>query len=646
MIRSTTRPSFRPRLLGLLVLLIGALPIAASGLTDFGRAAAVTLSDANATVVVPAAMQLVPSAPERSVSPRRVSSGGSGTAPQISTGRSHTCALLTDGTVRCWGFNALGVLGDGTTLVRSNPVQVLTSGDTQGTNVLSGVTQLATGRSHTCALLTDGSVRCWGGNAYGQLGDGTTVNRSSPVAVLTSGDTQGTNVLSGVTQISADVFADHTCALLTDATVRCWGRNSRGGLGDGTTVDRSNPVEVLASGDTQGTNVLPGVAQVSAGFLFTCAVLTNGTANCWGSNFGGALGDGTTTNRSNPVQVLASGDTQGVNVLAGVKHVSAGGDSHVCALLTDDTVNCWGSNDSGQLGDGTTVDRSNPVEVLASGDTQGTNVLGGVAQVSAGEFHTCAVLTDGTARCWGANPNGQLGDGTAVDRSNPVQVLASGDTQGANMLAGVAQIAASTSYTCALLTDGTANCWGFNRSGKLGDGTFEERLNPVQVLTSGTAIDRPVVFSVVVLDSSSGTASSTASSPSLSVACSSDLQVRAVLTCAVTGGEPGIDILWRASYNPVIAEAGVTLDASGSGEFSFTVPAAAVGQAITVELVDWTAPVSLGVAGGPVPSSVPSGGSPFPVWLFGLAALAVLGVRRRAGATPVGLTWPNPQRPV
>ncbi len=128
MTRSTTRPSFRPRLLGLLVLLIGALPIAASGLTDFGRAAAVALSDANATVVVPAAMQLVPSAPERSVSPRRVSSGGSGTAPQISPGRSHTCALLTDGTVRCWGFNALGVLGDGTTLVRSNPVQVLTSG--------------------------------------------------------------------------------------------------------------------------------------------------------------------------------------------------------------------------------------------------------------------------------------------------------------------------------------------------------------------------------------------------------------------------------------------------------------------------------------------------------------------------------------
>ena len=256
----------------------------------------------------------------------------------------------------------------------------------------------------SCALLADGTVRCWGRNGVGQLGDGTTAGRLNPVQVLASGSTQGSSVLEDVTQISAGGF--HACALLEDETVRCWGFNSginEGALGDGTATDRTNPVQVLASGSTQGSNVLEDVTQISAGSRHTCALLRDATLRCWGRNVEGQLGDGTTTNRRNPVQVLT-----------GVQQVSAGV-YHTCALLTGGTVRCWGANgdgfSGGRLGDGTTTDRQSPVQVLASGFTQGTDVLDGVTQISAGGSHTCALLSDQTIRCWGENGSFGSGEG-------------------------------------------------------------------------------------------------------------------------------------------------------------------------------------------------------------------------------------------
>jgi alpha-tubulin suppressor-like RCC1 family protein len=562
--------------------------------------------------------------------------GTGASAPQIATGMDHTCALLEDRTVRCWGFNSFGWLGDGTTTRRLNPVQVLASG-TAALNpvVLSGVTQITAGDAHTCALLEDKTVRCWGRNGSGRLGDGTTEQRLNPVQVLASGSTQGTDVLGGVAQITAG--NGHTCALLEDKTIRCWGFNRNGQLGDGTlgdglTEQRLNPVQVLASGSTQGTDVLGGVAQITAGDAHTCALLEEKTIRCWGFNLRGQLGDGTTTQRLNPVQVLASGSTQGANVLGGVTQVAAGNDDHTCALLEDKTVRCWGDNQGGKLGDGTTDQRFNPVQVLASGSTQGTNVLGGVTQVAAGnDDHTCALLEDKTVSCWGYNGFGALGDGTTTNRLNPVQVLASGDTQGTDVLGGVTQIATGRDHTCARLDDKTARCWGFNSNGELGDGTQTQRLNPVQVLATGTAASDPVVFLFGVVSSSSGSATVSL----LAVGCDGVLQVGLLVTCTVTGGDPGIDVLWRAAYNPVFAEAGVTLDASGAGEFSFVVPAAALGAELTVELVEWLAPISLGVVGGPVPSSVPSGGGPVPVWSLVLLALAGGLALRRMSAVGV-----------
>ncbi len=558
--------------------------------------------------------------------------GAGAATPQIATGASYACALLEDRTVRCWGNNGSGRLGDGTTTDQSNPVQVLVSGSTQGTNVLGGVTQIATGNFHACALLDDRTVRCWGNNGSGRLGDGTTTNSANPVQVLVSGNTP----LGGVTQIAAG--GGHTCALLDDETVRCWGNNGSGQLGNGTDFpsQQANPVQVLASG-TAGSNpvVLGGVTQIAAGSAHSCALLEDRTVRCWGRNLNGQLGDGTDgalANRNNPVQVLVSG-TAGSNPveLDTVTQIAAGaGGSHTCALLDDETVRCWGSNGNGALGDGTTSPRTRPVQVLASGSTQGTNVLGGVTGIAPGESQTCALLVDRTVRCWGRNLERQLGDGTTTTRLNPVQVLASADP-GPDVLGGVTQVAAGGSLACALLEDKSVRCWGDNARGALGDGTTDTRNNPVQVLESGTASSDPVVFLVGRDSSSSGSVAASL----LKVSCDGALQVGSLVTCSVTGGDPGIDILWRAAYNPVFAGQGVTLDADGSGTFAFTVPAAALGEEVTVELVEWLAPMSLGVAGGPVPTSVPSGGGPVSVWSFVLLALAGGLVLRRMSAAGV-----------
>lgn len=249
-----------------------------------------------------------------------------------------------------------------------------------------------------------------------------------------------------------------SCATLTDGTVQCWGLNGNGQLGDGTTTDRSTPVQV--SGITTAT-------QVSFGTVHACATLTDGTIECWGENGYGRLGDGTTTDRSTPVQVFG---------ITTATHVSVSDDRHSCALLTDGTVQCWGHNSRGQLGDGTTTDSSTPVQV--SGITT-------AAQVSSGDSHSCAALQDGTVQCWGYNPYGQLGDGTTTTRSTPVQV--SGITT-------ATQVSASHQHSCATLQDGTVQCWGRGANGRLGDGTNSDSATPVQVsgiTTAGTLTSPP-----------------------------------------------------------------------------------------------------------------------------------------------------------
>jgi alpha-tubulin suppressor-like RCC1 family protein len=337
---------------------------------------------------------------------------------RISAGIAHTCQINEGGTVSCWGGNASGQLGDPTLGNFSSPVNVVG---------LTGVVAVSAGGAHTCALLAGGTMRCWGAGGMGQLGNNSTVAIQS-ASVLVSG-------LSGAVAISAG--GGHSCALIADGTVRCWGLNAAGQLGDNTTSNRPTPVAVVG---------LSGVVAISAGGQHTCAVLAGGTVRCWGFNPFGQLGDGTTTSRHLPT--LVGNVSRAASIKAGV--------NHTCVLRADGTAQCWGLNSSGQLGDSSTTDRHAPVFVRG---------LANAVAITTGSVHTCALVADGTARCWGSNAFGQIGSGTVGGtRLQPFAVSSS--------LNNAVAISAGGEHTCALRADGSAKCWGSDRFGELGDGTF------------------------------------------------------------------------------------------------------------------------------------------------------------------------------
>ncbi len=306
--------------------------------------------------------------------------------------------------------------------------------------VLTGVTQVSAGSYHSCARARDGAVRCWGDAQWGLLGNGST-SADSYVPTPVSG------LASGMASISAG--GESSCALTDAGGVECWGLNSSGELGDGTTVGGTTPVQVSGMAD--------GVAGVSVGYGFACAVTTAGAVRCWGWNVHGQLGDGTTTDRSVPTDVVGLG----VRMVA----VSAGR-YHACALRDDGAVACWGEGPAGELGNGSrTAYTTVPVWVVG--------LPGPVASLSAGDRHTCAVTRTGRALCWGANGLGELGNGTTEASAVPVDVSGLGS--------GVDAVAAGVGHSCALV-GGSVLCWGYNQSGQLGDGTTRQRLAPVAVL--------------------------------------------------------------------------------------------------------------------------------------------------------------------
>ncbi|HQQ63603.1 MAG TPA: thrombospondin type 3 repeat-containing protein, partial [Pseudomonadales bacterium] len=247
----------------------------------------------------------------------------------ITAGGSHTCVLTAAGGVKCWGNNAYGQLGDGTTVNRAVPVDVV--------GLASGVIAITALDSNTCALTALGGVKCWGGNSSGDVGDGTNTNRPSPVDV--SGLASGVSAISG------------KCALMTSGDVKCWGYNYYGQDGDNTTTARNTPVNVKGVG---AVGTLANINAVAAGSASRCALTTAGGVQCWGDNSVGSLGDGTTTTRLTPVNVS--------NLQSGVKAVTTGQTS--CALMTAGNVKCWGYNGNGGVGDNSTTNRLVPVSVI------------------------------------------------------------------------------------------------------------------------------------------------------------------------------------------------------------------------------------------------------------------------------------------
>lgn len=349
---------------------------------------------------------------------------------QLSAGRRHTCGVTTDDRAYCWGDNATGQLGDGTSADRGSPVAV--SGGLRFILVSAG-------GGYTCGLTTGERAYCWGENTAGQLGDGTTTNRPRPVPV--AGGRRFRQVRAGHL---------HTCAVNPFGVGFCWGGNSNGQLGDNTRTNRLTPVRV--NGGLAFRRIFP------AG-VHTCGVTTVDLGYCWGRNEDGQLGDETTIQKLKPTAV--DGGHSFSQVLTGAGQGNGTAWSSVsCGVTTENRAFCWGENRFGALGDGTSgfgVFRIRPVAVL-----------GGLlfSAVSTGGAHTCGITTTNLAYCWGSDGNHQLGDGNAQvnDRSTPGAVVG-----GLRFRA----ITAGTLHSCGITITDQAYCWGINFDGQLGIGTID-----------------------------------------------------------------------------------------------------------------------------------------------------------------------------
>jgi len=407
-------------------------------------------------------------------------------AEAVESGLDESCAIVGTGGVDCWGYNGDGGLADGSS---TGPDACGASACSTMPVPVSGITtagSISTGGA-PCALLSGGGIDCWGSNSLGALGDGTSTGpdtcgsspcSTAPVAV--SGITSAKQISAGGELPGGSEFA---CAVLSGGTVECWGKANAGELGDGsyTGPDSCGVLETACSTSPVAVSGITTATEVSAGGYGACALLSSGHVDCWGLSYAGELGNDSTgpdscydSNPCSTTPVAVSGITTATEV-------SAGGYG-ACALLSNRHVDCWGANGSGQLGDGTNTGpetctdpggsepcSTTPVEV--SGITNATQV----AAAGSGEF-SCALLSTGAVDCWGGNASGELGDGTTSGSTSPVAVSGISDAT---------QISAGSAIGCALISGGQVDCWGTNGDGELGNGTTTESDSPVAVTGLG-----------------------------------------------------------------------------------------------------------------------------------------------------------------
>jgi alpha-tubulin suppressor-like RCC1 family protein len=362
--------------------------------------------------------------------------------PEVTGGEGYSLSLAANGTVWGWGNNSSGSLGDGTNIDRLTPVQVkgLLEGKT--------VNAISSRYMHSLAI-SQGAVYAWGINSSGQLGDGTNIDRKIPVKV---------GLLTGKTISSVATGMTHSLALSSTGTLYAWGNNDNGQLGDGSNKARSNPVIVSGFSGKK-------IVAIAAGNFHSVAVTDDGSVWAWGDNSSGQLGDGTTTSRVTPVRVIGLSGKMVTKVAAGYYHT--------LALVDDGTVWASGGNASGQLGDGTTTNRATSVKVSGlAGKT--------ITDISAESDHSLALVNDHSMMSWGGNDEGQLGDGTMLNQSTPVNVM-SGKL--------IYDVSSGTHHSLAVDDHGVVWTWGGNNSGELGDGTTDASLSAVHSLAD-VAVDK------------------------------------------------------------------------------------------------------------------------------------------------------------
>lgn len=392
----------------------------------------------------------------------------------VSAGGSHTCALTTRGAIRCWGDNHVGQVGDGDSSLRWLPAQV--------SGLASGVEGISAGADYTCALTTGGAVKCWGENGYRALGDGSTDSSPLPVQVI--------GLDSGVRALSTGSRSRFSCALITTWAVTCWGYGYNQPVQISGLVNPASTVFIVAdpygndlacaldaaAGSSQcwsfgQTLTLPpfsvegGIKALVSGYGHACILAADGAVKCQGENDYGQLGSGFAAPAHDYEQVIG--------LTSGIKSIAAGG-RHTCAVSDFGLVYCWGYNQDGELGNNSQRQSSLPVQVLGLADD--------VQTISAGKFHTCALTGVGAVKCWGDNGFGQLGIGPGESVGLiPEQVV--------GLDSGVKAISAGDFHTCAVTAEGSAKCWGGNSTGAVGDGAGGPRTMPLPVILSSAQSD-------------------------------------------------------------------------------------------------------------------------------------------------------------
>jgi len=392
--------------------------------------------------------------------------GGPAGAITIAAGGDHSCALLPGGTVECWGLNSNGQLGGGTLTGPETCSSSACSTTPAAVPGLSGVLAVAAGMTHSCALLSGGTVECWGSNAFGELGSGTSTGPQTCAGSACSASPVAVSGLSGASAIATG--NEHSCALVSGA-VECWGANFFGELGTGS----STGPETCSGGACSTTPVtvsgLSGVTAIAAGGEDTCALLSGGAVKCWGWNPYGQLGDGSSTGPETCGGNACSTIPVAVTAVSGASAIAVNGGS-ACAVISS-AVECWGFNAYGELGTGSSTGPATCGTYACSRTPVAVPGLSSVTAIVQGEQHVCALLSGGTVDCWGFNQDGELGDGSSSGPATCGGSACSTTPAAVPSLNGVISLAAGGFGSCAVLASGAVDCWGANLYGQLGNGT-------------------------------------------------------------------------------------------------------------------------------------------------------------------------------